>query len=146
MKHILTLALVSFILASCGMSSSLYYWGGLQNGATTYENLTYRNYDRQTPESICKLICLYEEIVTHPGGVRQMPPPGICAEYGYMLLIPDNASIFAQYATAAQRKSFTTADYASFFPQKGKELLEKEIELYPESAKFIAPLIERLCK
>ena len=141
MKRILTFAMVSFILTSCGMTSSLYYWGGVQNGATTYENLAYNNYDRQTPESLCNLICMYEDMVSNPGGTRKLPPPGICAEYGYMLLIPDNASIFAKHATATQKRTF-----ASFFPVKGKEMLQKEIELYPESAKFIAPLIERLCK
>lgn len=146
MKRIMTLALVSFILTSCGMATSLYYWGSVQNGATTYENLSYQNYDKQTPESICKLICMYEDMVTYPGGTRRVPPPGICAEYGYMLLIPENAAIFAEHATGMQRRSFASTDYASFFTEKGKEMLQKEIELYPESAKFIAPLIERLCK
>ena len=146
MKRILTLTLALFLLTSCGMTTSLYYWGGEQKGATTYENLAYKNYDKQTPESICKLICMYEDIVSNPGGTRRMPPPGICAEYGYMLLIPENATIFTEHATAMQRKTFASGDYASFFPEKGKELLQKEIELYPESAKFIAPLIERLCK
>ena len=146
MNRILTLALVSFVLTSCGMTTSLYYWGGVQNGATTYENLAYQNYDKQTPESICKLICMYEDMVTYPGGPRRVPPPGICAEYGYMLLIPENAVIFAAHATAMQRRSFASTDYAAFFAEKGKEMLQKEIELYPESAKFITPLIERLCK
>ena len=146
MKRILTLALVSFVLTSCGMPTSLYYWGGVQNGATPYENLAYQNYDKQTPESICKLICMYEDMVTYPGGTRRVPPPGICAEYGYMLLIPENAVIFAEHATAMQRRSFASTDYAAFFAEKGKEMLQKEIELYPESAKFITPLIERLCK
>lgn len=146
MKKLLILALVSFAFTSCGITSSLYYWGGMQNGATTYENLAYKNYDKQTPESICKLICMYEDIVTNPGGSRQMPPPGICAEYGYMLLIPENADIFAKHATSSQKMTFSTTEYASFFPEKGKELMQKEMELYPESAKFIAPLIERLCK
>ena len=146
MKKLFVLLLVTFCLTSCGLTSSLYYWGGTQNGATTYENLAYKNYDKQTPESICKLICMYEDIVTYPGGSRNMPPPGICAEYGYMLLIPENAEIFAKYATSMQKRTFASGDYASFFPEKGKEMLQKEIELYPESAKFIAPLIERLCK
>ena len=146
MKRILTLTLVSIVLTSCGMSTSLYYWGGAQNGTTAYENLVYQSYDKQTPESICRLICMYEDIVSNPGGTRSMPPPGICAEYGYMLLIPESATIFAEYATAMQRRTFTSGDYASFFPEKGKEMLQKEIELYPESVKFIAPLIERLCK
>lgn len=145
MKKLFVLLLVTFCLTSCGLTSSLYYWGGSQNGATTYENLAYKNYDKQTPESICKLICMYEDIVTHPGGIRNMPPPGICAEYGYMLLIPENAEIFAKYATSMQKRTFASTEYATFFPVKGKELMLKEIELYPESAKFIAPLIERLC-
>ena len=146
MKRILTIAFVSFLLTSCGITSSLYYWGGTQNGTTAYEHLAYKNYDKQTPESLCSLICMYEDIVSNPGGTRRMPPPGICAEYGYMLLIPENAAIFTEHATAAQRRAFASSDYASFFAEKGKEMLQKEIELYPESAKFIAPLIERLCK
>jgi hypothetical protein len=146
MKRLLTLVMVSVSLASYGVTSSLYYWGGLQNNATTYENLAYKNYDTQTPESICKLICMYEDMVSHPGGTRMMPPPGICAEYGYMLLIPENAEIFAKYATAMQKRTFAATDYASFFPERGKEMMQKEVELYPESAKFVTPLIEKLCK
>lgn len=146
MKRILTIAFVSFLLTSCGITSSLYYWGGTQNGTTAYEHLAYKNYDKQTPESLCSLICMYEDIVSNPGGTRRMPPPGICAEYGYMLLIPENAAIFTEHATASQRRAFASSDYASLFSEKGKEMLQKEIELYPESAKFIAPLIERLCK
>ena len=146
MKKILILFLVTFCLTSCGFMSPLYYWGGVQNGATTYENLADKNYDEQTPESLCRLICMYEDVVSNPNGTRMVPPPGICAEYGYMLLIPENAAIFAAHATSMQKRTFASTDYSSLFPQKGKEMLQKEIELYPESAKFIAPLIERLCK
>ena len=63
-----------------------------------------------------------------------------------MLLIPENAEIFAKHATAMQKRTFDSSEYATFFPEKGKQLMLKEIELYPESAKFIAPLVERLCK
>lgn len=146
MKKFLILALVTFSLTSCGISTTLYYWGGVQNGATMYEHLTYKSSDKQTPESLCKLICMYEEIVSYAGGSRGVPPPGICAEYGYILLNPENAEIFAKYATGIQKKTFDSTDYATIFPEKGKELMQREIELYPESAKFIAPLIERLCK
>lgn len=124
----------------------MYYWGGSQNGATAYENLTYKNYDKQTPESLCKLICMYEDIISNTGGKRQLPPPGICAEYGYLLLIPENAVIFAEHATAMQKRLLDSSDYPSFFSAKGKELLKMEIELYPESAKFVVPLIDRFCK
>lgn len=146
MKRIIALALLSFTLAACGTTSSLYYWGGTQNGTTAYENLAYNSYRKQTPESLCRLICAYEDIVSNPDGTRRVPPPGICAEYGYILLNPENATIFAEHATAMQRRTFASVNYASFFPERGKEMLQKEIELYPESAKFISPLIERLCK
>ena len=144
MRNLSIVLLVTFCLTSCG--SSLYYWGGTQNGATVYEHLAYKNYDKQTPESICKLICMYEEIVTYPGGSRKVPPPGICAEYGYMLLKPETAGIFANHATSIQKRTFDSSEYATFFPERGKQLMLKEVELYPESAKFIAPLIERLSK
>ena len=146
MKKLLTLCIVSFSLASCGSSTLLYHWGGFQKGTTTYENLNYRNLEKQTPECICKLLCMYEDMVTNPGGVRMVPPPGICAEYGYMLLNPENAELFSQHATAQQKKTYPTTDYASYFAEKGKEMMNMEIELYPVSAKFITPMIERLCK
>ena len=146
MRKALFLFIAAFTLTSCGFTTSLYYWGLETSGATEYENLAYKNYHKQTPESICKLICMYDELVSYPGGSRKMPPPGICAEYGYMLLIPENAEIFAKHATSSQKKTFSSTDYAAFFPEKGKELMLKEVELYPESAKFISPLIERLCK
>lgn len=75
-----------------------------------------------------------------------MPPPGICAEYGYMLLNPENAEIFAKYATAKQKRIYPKTDYASYFAERGKEMMLMEIELYPESSKFVTPLIERFCK
>ena len=89
MKRILTLALVSFALTSCGITSTLYYWGGEQKGATTYENLAYKNYDQQTPESICKLICMYEDIVSNPG--LKLPPLHPLPEY---LLLSDSSQDF----------------------------------------------------
>ena len=145
MKKLFILTLVTCCMTSCGMSS-LYYWGGEKNGATAYEHLAYKSYQKQTPESLCKLICMYEDMVSYPGGSRKMPPPGICAEYGYMLLIPENAEIFEKHATYLQKKNFSSKDFSTLFPERGQEMMLKEIELYPESERFIAPLIERLCK
>lgn len=81
----------------------------------------------------------YEDMVTNPGGLRQVPPPGICAEYGYLLLTPDVEQIFAATATKAQRDRMSRTD----FYQYGLELMQKEIEYYPESAQFIEPLVKR---
>lgn len=133
-------------LSSCGMTNSLYYWGGTHSGTTAYESIAYQTYDKQTPKSICNLVAVYEEMVTKPGGTRQVPPPGICAEYGYLLLQPETAETFLNNATSAQKKLFQSEDYSAIFLERGKEMLLKEIELYPESAKFIEPLIKKLAR
>lgn len=146
MKHIVILLVSGLFLASCGTTSSLYYWGGIQNETTTYENLAYQDYKVQTPEVICRLICMYENMVTNPGGTRQVPPPGICAEYGYLLLQPATAETFAEKATEKQRNIFNRSDYGVLFSEKGKEMLLKELEYYPESKKFIEPLLKRFTR
>ena len=142
MKKLIVFIAACLMLSSCG-TTALYYWGGVTNGATTYEHLAYKSYDKQTPESICKLVVAYEDMVKHPTGTRQMPPPGICAEYGYLLLQPETAETFAKSATATQKRAFEGTDYNMLFRQRGEEMMKKEIELYPEPAKFIAPLIKR---
>ncbi len=146
MKKVLVLMLSVLMLSSCGMTSTLYYWGGTQNGTTAYENLAYQSYDKQTPKSICDLVVVYERMVSNPGGTRQVPPPGICAEYGYLLLQPETAETFLNNATYTQKQLFKTDNYSVLFQERGKEMLEKEIELYPESARFIKPLIKKLAR
>jgi len=143
MKKAATILTVAVLLSSCG-TTSLYYWGGEQSGATVYENLAYMDYKTQTPESICNLVCLYEKMVSKPTGTRGVPPPGICAEYGYLLLLPQTADIFEQKATSSQRQMFDSKDYASLFRERGKDMLKMELELYPESRQFIEPLIRKL--
>lgn len=83
-------------------------------------------------------------MVTHPKGTRNVPPPGICAEYGYLLLNPDTAELFAKHANFSQRSIFDSSDYRQLFRQRGEEMMEKEMAFYPESTTFIAPLIKRL--
>ena len=146
MKRSIVVLAAVVLLSSCGVTNSLYYWGGTQSGTTAYENLAYQSYDKQTPKSICNLVAVYENMVTKPGGSRQVPPPGICAEYGYLLLQPETAETFLNNATASQKKLFKTDDYGALFLERGQEMLQKEIELYPESAKFIEPLIKKLVR
>ena len=125
--------------SSCA-SGKLYYWG-VETSENTYkyDEAAYNYYDKQTPEAICNLLMVYEDLVNNPGGLRKMPPPGICAEYGYLLMTPDIDQIFASTATPRQRKMMSRTD----FYQYGIEMMQKEIELYPESAQFIKPLVDR---
>ena len=145
MRRILPALSVLLILASCGQSKALYYWGPSGNGTSGYENAAYGNYKTQTPESICNLIYVYEQIVSHPDGTRKMPPPGICAEYGYLLLQPETAELFSRNASSRQRRLFgNMSDYSGLFRERGEEMLRREMNCYPESAAFIAPLLKRL--
>lgn len=147
MKKFLLLIVSVVLLSSCGpTTSALYYWGPEEGQATKYEQLTYKSYKSQTPESICELLCAYEDMVSNPGGSTGVVPPGICAEYGYLLLQPEVAQIFAQYATSRQKRVYNTNDYSVLFAQKGKEMMEMELELYPESTVFISPLIKKFVK
>lgn len=147
MKKLFLLIVSVVLLSSCGpTTSALYYWGPRDGEATRYEQLTYRSYKSQTPESICSLLCAYEDMVSNPGGSRGVVPPGICAEYGYLLLQPEMAQIFSEHATSKQKRVYSTTDYATLFAEKGKEMMEKELELYPESEVFIAPLIKKFVK
>lgn len=146
MKKLIVATLFALTLSSCGVTT-LYYWGGKgMNGVTAYENIAYKTYDKQTPKSICELIAVYENMVTKPGGTRQVPPPGICGEYGYLLLQPETATTFLENASVSQKRLFDSEDYSALFQERGKEMLMKEIEYYPESAKFIEPLIKKLAK
>ena len=132
-------------LAAIGLIScappQLYYWGASKSdsNAYKYDLVAYDYYKQQSPEAICDLIMVYEDMVTNPGGTRQVPPPGICAEYGYLLLTPDIEQIFASTANQRQKKKMSRTD----FYQYGLDLMQREIDLYPESAQFVEPLVKR---
>lgn len=146
MRRLAALCPFILLLASCGVSNTpvdLYYWGGSSNGTSVYEDLSYRTYKQQTPEVVCRLVCAYENMVSHPGGARNVPPPGICAEYAYLLLQENTAAYFAENATDAQRNIFDSTDYPELFRGKAEQLFAKEMEYYPESQVFIIPLIKK---
>lgn len=143
MKKLAILLLALICATSCG-TTSLYYWGYTMQGASAYETLSYKRADKESPKSICRVIEMYEDLLANPGGQRQVPPPGICAEYAYMLLQPETMDIFYKNATQSQISSFERSIYGSSPFEKAIKLFEKEIELYPESVQFVLPLLNRL--
>lgn len=104
----LTLAL----LTSCASTPTLYSWGN-------YEATSYAVSKTPSEKHIQQLIKTYEELINSPKGTRKLPPPGICAEYGYLLIKQGEQ-------------------------ERGRKLLEQEIALYPESTAFIQSLLKRL--
>ena len=147
MKKLLVVAFFAVLFSSCGpQKAMLYNWGNYKSTekAYDYEVLMYDYYHTQSPSSVCALLCQYTYMVKHPGGARRIVPPGICAEYGYLLLSPDTRQIFLDHATKQQKETFgDLSDYGALFRERGLEMLQKEMELYPESAVFITPLVKK---
>lgn len=112
MKKSLFFICLTLALSSC--STSLYNW-------SKYQDASYSYYKNQTEESSEKLIKAYQTMIEKPTGIRKTVPPGIYAEYGYMLV--NNGKV-----------------------EEGISLLNKEIELYPESKTFVERIIRQFEK
>ena len=101
-----------FFLASCSTTQSLYSWHG-------YENVTFQYRKKQTDELKRKVLEEYKKLTERQDGTRGVAPPGLNAEYGYML-------------------------YMAGRHDEGLAFMKKEIELYPESERYIARIIKQL--
>lgn len=144
-SHLAFLLTAGLLLSACGPTAQvLYNWGGEFDGVTEYERVAYRTSAKQTPESICAMLVMYERLVSRPGGWRKVPPPGVCAEYAWLLAQPETATIFAEHASNRQKTElgYATAD----FLDRSRELFELEMHYYPESVVLIKPLVARIFK
>ena len=112
MKKILLLALVVACGVSCTTQTPLYNWKG-------YDNAVYSYTKHSSEKSVEELMDVYTKLIENSGGSRKTPPPGVCADYGYLLI--QGGKI-----------------------QEGKELLVKETVLYPESKLFVDRILKRL--
>lgn len=89
------------LFVSCG-TLPMYRWYGYEDVAVKYTRAP-------SEESLEALLVKYERIINGQSNtIRQVPPPGIYADYGYFLI-------------QAGRNA------------EGMEMLEKEASLYPES-------------
>lgn len=99
-----------FTLASCTTQKQLYTWNDYS--ITSYNYL--KNSDDKSVEGLIKT---YQRIIDKQKGKRNIVPPGIYADYGFLLLQVDKIS-------------------------EGRAMLQKEIELYPESKIFIDRILK----
>jgi hypothetical protein len=110
MRKILILICAYILLISCSSPKSLYSWG-------KYEAASY-NYLRKNDEKATQvLIGSYDLIIKKQKGTRATVPPGVFADYGFVLLQENKIA-------------------------DGKAMLEKEIALYPESKLFIEKILK----
>lgn len=86
-----------------------------------YDRDSYTYLKKQDDKSTANLLETYQKIIAKQDKTRGVVPPGIYADYGLLLI--ENARA-----------------------EEGKKMLEKEIELYPESKIFIDRILKTLEK
>ena len=114
MKKILLTLFVIMTITSCTTTTTLYSW-------YNYEDITYQYSKRKTDELQVKVLEQYQKLTENQRGTRGTVPPGLYAEYGYLL-----------YMTGKQ--------------EEGLKFLKEEIKLYPESDIYISRIIKQLEK
>lgn len=100
------------LFSSCGSTSELYSW-------EKYDKTVYQYYSDPSDKSTLDLKQSYIEIIRKAKKKKRLIPPGICADYGYLLL-------------------------RDGFPSVAKKYLEMEVILYPESAVFIQQILTQI--
>ena len=117
MKKIIYIGVIAIMAlsgTSCTTTQTLYSW-------YDYADVSYEYNKKPTEELKMKVLEQYKKITDKQKGVRGVVPPGMYAEYGYLL-----------YKTGKK--------------QEGIDFLKKEISLYPESEKYISRIIKQLEK
>ena len=110
MKKLLIFAIPLLLLVSCEVQKPLYSW-------SNYQDKSYNYLKNNQEKDLQELLETYKKIIDKQEGTRNVPPPGICADYGYLLLVNGKTS-------------------------EGKALLMREVELYPESKIFIDRILK----
>lgn len=111
MKKVFLILVLGFAATACSVTKPLYDWKGYDDAVYVYS----KNHSDQSVENLIKV---YTKLIRNSGGSRKVPPPGVCADYGYLLIQKGEIA-------------------------KGKELLVKETILYPESKVFIDRILKR---
>jgi hypothetical protein len=114
MKKFIFIIILLGLITSCTVQKPLYSYG-------KYEALSYNYLKNSDEKSTQDLIDSYKSIIEKQTGIRNVPPPGLYADYAFVLL---------QVGKTVE----------------GKALLLKEVELYPESKIFIDRILKMLEK
>ena len=112
MRRAIPFLAIIFLATSCTVTTQLYDW-------KNYDHAVYAYTKKSDEKSVEALMGIYAKLIENSGGSRNVPPPSVCADYGFLLI--NEGKI-----------------------EEGKALLLKESELYPESKKFIDLVIKRL--
>ena len=115
MKKLLIASIVTLAMGSCATAPrTLYAWHD-------YADMTYEYSKKPTDELKNKVLEEYQLMIDKQNGTRGVVPPGMFAEYGYML-------------------------YRLGKTEEGLKYMKQESDLYPESEKYISRIIKQLEK
>lgn len=142
MRLYFILSLISAVLPGLGIHFHLYGWGAEYRYTNASERVVHEYLDLRRPEAVCSLICVYEDMTSSLLGGRKVPPPGVCADYAYLISQQDVVDTFIRYATPLQKKRFKTDDLEKYFSARAGELIDAELRLYPESRTMIERLFD----
>ena len=119
MRNFIISISILFFITSCGAPSTLYTWGNKKK--YDYHTNSYNYLKVSNEESIKSIKDSYVNIIEQQRGTRKTVPPGIYADYGFLLV------------------SLGEED-------KGIEMLKQEMIIYPESTVFISRILKMLNK
>jgi len=109
-KKFLFMGLVATLCLTSCATKTLYSW-------ENYDDTSYKYLKNSDEKSTQALIKTYQKLIEKQTGTRQTVPPGIYADYGFILLQANKT-------------------------EEGKAMLQKEIDLYPESKVFIERILK----
>ena len=110
-KLLFTLCL-PLMVVSCTTQKNLYNWRG-------YQEASYQYMKTNTEQDLEKLLVRYQYLIDNQKGGRTVVPPGIYADYGFLLVKQGRV-------------------------EEGIKLMKMEVALYPESAVFVERIIKRI--
>lgn len=108
--YLLTCVGATSFFTGCSSPKLLYSWSNYDRTSFTY----LKKGDDKSRENVLKS---YQQIIKKQEGTRKTVPPGIYADWGFILLQTGKI-------------------------EEGKEMMNKEISLYPESKVFIENILK----
>ncbi len=114
MKKVILFLFTIALAASCTTQKPLYSWAN-------YNTASYDYLKNSDEKSTKELMDAYQTIIDKQKGARGVVPPGVYADYGFLLLQANKT-------------------------KEGKEMLAREVTLYPESKIFIDRILKMIEK
>lgn len=114
LNKLLLFSQVSLLLlvTACVSTPPLYVWND-------YSTTSYNYIKNTNEETEAKLLATYENLINGKKGSRELPPPGICADYAFLLMKKGKMD-------------------------EAKKMLAMEMTNYPESSVYVQNVLKKI--